>query len=42
VTLDNTLVPESTLFNIWDDGPGVCLPVATEEASWGTVKGMYR
>lgn len=42
VVLDNTLATETTLTHSWDDGPGTCAPVAVEEASWGTIKGMYR
>ena len=42
VVLDNSRVTETTLTHSWDDGPGVCEPVAIEEASWGTIKGMYR
>ena len=42
IVLDNSLATETTLTHSWDDGPGVCEPVAVEEASWGTIKGMYR
>ena len=42
IVLDNSLSTETTLTHSWDDGPGVCEPVAVEEASWGTIKGMYR
>ncbi len=42
IVLDNSLAAETTLTHTWDDGPGVCEPVAVEEASWGTIKGMYR
>jgi hypothetical protein len=40
--LDNSLDAETTLTHTWEDGPGVCAPVAVEEAAWGTIKGMYR
>ncbi len=42
VTVDNTLPPETTLTNSWDDGPSVCEPVANENEAWGTLKSMYR
>ncbi|MEN8008100.1 MAG: carbohydrate-binding module family 20 domain-containing protein [Candidatus Krumholzibacteriota bacterium] len=42
IVLDNTLAPETTVTHVWEDGPGVCAPVAVEEAAWGTIKGMYR
>ncbi len=42
IVLDNSLATETTVSHSWDDGPSVCLPVAIEEASWGTIKGMYR
>jgi len=42
VVLDNSLAAETTLTHTWEDGPGVCEPVAVEEAAWGTIKGMYR
>ncbi len=42
VTLDNSLDAETILTHAWDDGPGVCEPVAVEDAAWGTIKGMYR
>ena len=42
IVLDNSLDPETTLTHSWDDGPGVCEPVAVEEVAWGTIKGMYR
>ena len=42
IVLDNSLDAETTLYHTWEDGPGVCEPVAVEEAAWGTIKGMYR
>jgi len=42
IVLDNSLAPETTVTHTWEDGPGVCEPVAVEEAAWGTIKGMYR
>lgn len=42
LTIDNSSPASQTLTNTWDDGPGACDPVGVEEASWGTLKGMYR
>jgi hypothetical protein len=42
VTVDNGLAPESTVTYTFDDGPGVCSPVATDDASWDGLKSYYR
>jgi hypothetical protein len=40
--LDNSVADEVTVMHTFDDGPGMCEPVATEEHSWSSVKGMFR
>ena len=40
--LDNSAAAEVTETWTFDDGPGVCDPVATENESWTTVKGMFK
>lgn len=40
--VDNTSPAEQTIFNTWDDGTGVCQPVATEETSFGSVKAHFQ
>jgi hypothetical protein len=42
IVLDNSLSYETTLTHVWEDGNGVCEPVAVEGATWGAIKGMYR
>jgi hypothetical protein len=42
LTIDNSSPASQTMTHTWDDGPGACAPVAVEDASWGTIKGMYR
>ena len=42
IVLDNSLAYETTVTHSWEDGPGVCEPVAVEEAAWGTIKSLYR
>ncbi len=42
VTVDNSLPPETTITNSWDDGPSTCAPVGNHSESWGTLKSMYR
>ncbi len=41
-TVDNDAAAETTLPHVWEDGPGVCDPVATENSSWGSLKSLYR
>jgi hypothetical protein len=42
LVLDNALALETTVTHSWDDGPGMCQPVANENHGWGSVKSMYR
>jgi len=42
LTVDNNLEAITTLVNTWDDGPGGCEPVATENSTWGGLKSLYR
>ena len=42
VTVDNSSPPEQTVTHAWDDGPSTCQPIATENSSWGAVKGLYK
>jgi hypothetical protein len=42
LTVDNSLPGETTVTHTWDDGPGTCLPVGTESATWGSLKTQYR
>jgi hypothetical protein len=42
IVLDNSLAAETTVTHTWEDGPGVCEPVAVEDAAWGTIKSLYR
>ncbi len=41
VTVDNSSPATQTLSDTWDNGPGVCLPVAVEQENFGTVKARY-
>jgi len=40
--LDDAAAPETTLTHIWEAGNGVCGPVPTENANWGSIKTLYR
>ncbi len=40
--LDNSAADEVTVTYTWDDGDGVCDPVATQDANWSSVKGLFR
>ena len=40
--VDNAMPTESTVTYTWDDGPGVCGVVATDETSWDGLKSLYR
>ncbi len=42
VTIDDASLTETTLTHAWDDGPGTCAVVPTEDSSWGAVKAQYR
>jgi len=42
VTVDGATPAELTVTHTWDDGPGVCDPVAVEPHSWSAVKELYR
>lgn len=41
-SVDNSLPYESTLTYTWDDGPGSCGPVDTQDTTWGSLKSMFR
>lgn len=40
--VDNALAANSTFTYSWDDGPGECQTVATDETSWDALKSLYR
>lgn len=40
--VDNTINHYTTVDQTFDDGPGLCQPIATEETNWGSLKSMYR
>ncbi len=42
VVVNNDSPATQTIYNTWDDGPGVCTPVAVPRTSWGKVKMIYR
>ncbi len=42
LTVDNSLDAETTLSHNWDDGNGGCDTVDADNASFGTIKSMYR
>jgi len=41
-TLDDAAPAETTLTHIWEAGNGICGPVPTENANWGSIKTLYR
>ena len=41
LTIDNNSPAEQTISDSWDDGPGVCQPVAVEPESFGSVKAHF-
>lgn len=41
-TVDNSIPAENPLNHNWDDGAGACAPVGNENASFGTIKAMFR
>lgn len=41
-TVDNSLPVETTVTYSWDDGPGVCGPVDTQDTNWGSLKSLFR
>jgi hypothetical protein len=42
VVVNNDSPATQTFHNTWDDGTGVCTPVAVPRTSWGKVKTIYR
>jgi Starch binding domain len=42
VVIDNNLDVQTTLTHSWDDGPGVCGVVDTQETNWDSLKAQYR
>jgi len=42
VTLDNNSPSTQIVYHNFDDTPGDCGPISTDDRSWGAVKGMYR
>ncbi len=42
VTVDNSLPAANTLTHVWEDGDGICQPVATEARTWDSLKASYR
>jgi len=41
-SLDDATATETTLTYAWDDGENLCAPVPTDDASWGSLKSLYR
>jgi len=42
LVIDDSLDVMTTLTHTWDDGPGACDPVATENVQWDSLKASYR
>ena len=41
-TVDNSLPAETTVTYSWDNGPGTCGPVDTQDSNWGSLKSLFR
>jgi len=41
-TVDDSVATETTLTHNWEDGEGACAPVANVNASFSTIKSLYR
>lgn len=41
LVIDNSSPIAQTITHTWDDGPGFCTPIGTEDGSWGALKANY-